>query len=112
MYCQSKTRACCSTAASLIPEPTEETEIEGETCIVALCALSDEQDEAGAYPVLIKKSCIQYPPEFLGRVKSALIFHGELMPAPLSVMGKNYGAILMARAIAHLSSNEGGKPSP
>jgi len=87
-----------------VPEPTEDTEIEGGKCIVTLCATNDEGDERVAYPVLMKVSCIKFPLEFLGRVNSVLTFYGELLPIPLNAMGRSYKSILLARAIAYLGT--------
>lgn len=85
-----------------VPEPTEDTEVEGEKCVVALCAIDDDSDDREAYPVLLKLGCLKLPPEFLGRVNSVLTFYGELLPIPLNVMGKSYPNVLLARAVAYL----------
>ena len=86
----------------IMPEPTEDTEIEGEKCIVALCAVSQESNDQVAYPILVKLNCLKFPIEFLGQVNSLLTFYGESLPIPLNVMGRSYKSVFLARAIAYL----------
>ena len=88
----------------LVPEPTEDTRIEGEKCIVTLCESHGEGADRVACPVLIKVRRVKLPLEFLGYVSSVLTFYGEFLPIPLSVMGSSFQSVLLARAIAYLDT--------
>jgi hypothetical protein len=89
----------------LIPESTEDTEIEGEKVIVGLCAVNQESDDQVGYPVLLKLKCVKFPIEFLSRINSILTFYGEALPFPLNLMGRSYKNVFLARAIAYLGEN-------
>ncbi len=85
----------------LVPEPAQDTEIEGETCILVYCANSHDKGEA-AYPVLIKRKSLKFPLEFLGKVVTPLILYGELLPVPLEAFGKIHSYTILARAIGYV----------
>lgn len=85
----------------LLPAKEINTEIEGDECFVALCAINDEKDDRTAIPVLIKRKYLKYPYEFVGRINSVLTFNGEIMQAPISVMDERYKYIFLARAIVY-----------
>lgn len=90
----------------LVPQPSESTDIEGENCIVVICASSDDKSAEETYPVLLKLKSLRYPLEFLGHIISVLTFYGELLPIPLSVFGKTHKRTLLARAIGYLHKPE------
>jgi len=87
----------------LVPEPAEDTDIEGENCILVYCANSKEEGEI-AYPALIKRKSLKYPLEFLGQVNSPLILYGELLPVPMDVYGTYHENTILARAIGYLQT--------
>jgi hypothetical protein len=86
----------------LVPEPYTDTSIEGDECILVYCVRADEIGESETFPVLIKKKCVKYPLEFLGRISSQLCFYGEMLPVPIDVLGKIHERTLLARAIGYL----------
>jgi hypothetical protein len=86
----------------LIPEPYIDTSIEGDECILVYCATSKGDVGAETYPVLVKKKCVKYPLEFLGKISSQLSFYGEMLPVPIEVYGKVYEQTILARAIGFL----------
>ena len=88
----------------LLPDPPDDTEIEGEKCVLALCVIDDKNDDRVAYPILIKLSQLRYPYEFLSRINSVLTFYGEHLPVPVNVMGRSYNSTMLARAIAYIDA--------
>ncbi len=86
----------------VIPSPLQDTQIEGESCIVVICKV----DEGESNAVLLKQKLLKYPLEFLGFVKSVLAFHGEMLPIPLTVAGQVYTSVMLARAIGYLKEIE------
>ncbi len=85
----------------LMPQPAQDTEIEGDTCILIACANAENTGEA-AYPVLLKQKSLKYPIEFLNQVRSPLIFYGEFLPVPIEVFGIRQEYTILARAIGYL----------
>ncbi|MCZ7547631.1 MAG: hypothetical protein M5U11_00535 [Anaerolineales bacterium] len=85
----------------LVPDPSQDTEIEGERCILVYCANAKNVGEA-AYPVLIKQKSLKFPIEFLGLIRSPLIFYGEFLPIPFEVFGEKQEYTILARAIGYL----------
>jgi hypothetical protein len=86
----------------LVPQPAEQTDIEGESCILVMCAGKDGNSSARTYPVLLKLKRLRYPLEFLGLIMSPLVFYGEMLPIPLQVLGETYNTCLLARAIGYV----------
>ncbi len=85
----------------LMPKPAQDTEIEGERCILITCGNAENTGEA-AYPVLLKQKYLKYPIELLDLVRSSLIFYGEFLPLPIEVFGIKQEYTILARAIAYL----------
>ena len=83
------------------PQPPQDTEIEGEKCILLACGNAQDIGEA-VYPVLIKKKAFKYPLEFLGQIRSQLVFYGEFLPIPLELFGRKQQYTILARAIGYL----------
>ncbi|MFH1141453.1 MAG: hypothetical protein V1724_07325 [Chloroflexota bacterium] len=86
----------------LVPQPPDNTNIEGENCIVVVCTSSGNKDEQEPHPVLLKPKLLKYPLEFLDYIRSSLTFYGELLPVPLEISGKAHKQALLARAVAYL----------
>lgn len=86
----------------LMSDPPDDTEIEGEKCVLALCVSSNREDGGYDCPVLVKKGMLKFPLEFLRRINSVLVFYGEFLPVPLNLMGRQYDKTLLARAIAYI----------
>ncbi len=85
----------------LSPQPPQDTEIEGEKCILIACGNAQDTGEA-VYPVLVKQKAFKYPMEFLGQIRSQLVFYGEFLPVPLEIFGRKQQYTILARAIGYL----------
>lgn len=85
----------------LSPQPPQDTEIEGEKCILLACGNAQDTGEA-VYPVLVKQKAFKFPMEFIGQVRSQLVFYGEFLPVPLEVFGRKQQYTILARAIGYL----------
>lgn len=85
----------------LSPQPPQDTEIEGEKCILLACGNAQDTGEA-VYPVLVKQKAFKYPLEFVGQIRSQLVFYGEFLPVPLEVFGRKQQYTILARAIGYL----------
>jgi hypothetical protein len=86
----------------LVPEPAQDTEIEGDLCY--LYRVAESKEDGQVYPLLIKAKRLKYPLEFVNRINSILTIYGELMAMPVSILGENYAEVLVARAIAYLTA--------
>ena len=95
------TGECILHGCILVEDPPDTTEIEGEEC--HLWTVVDADGES--HPVLVKVRMLKYPLEFIGRVNSVLTFYGELLPAPLNVLGTTRTKTLLAHAIAYFHTN-------
>ena len=84
-----------------VPEPPLITEIEGEQCLLIYCANSSVKGES-VYPLLLKKRCLKFPLEFLGKISSPFRIYGELLPVPVDVFGKVHASTILVRAIGFL----------
>lgn len=85
----------------LMPQPAQDTEIEGERCILVYCGNAKNVGEA-AYSILIKQNSLKFPIDLLSLIRSPLIFYGELLPIPNDVYGKKQDYMILARAIGYL----------
>lgn len=88
----------------LMPEGAQTTSIEGEEC--HLLVIAEDQGSEERFPILLKVKRLKFPLEFLSYVKSVLTFHGELVPIPVTVLGRTYQKVLLARAIGYLHVEE------
>ena len=86
----------------LVDQKPQDTEIQGEKCIVVTCASTDKRSPGETFPVLLKLKHLNYPQEFLRYIISELTFYGELLPIPIEVVGKVHHKALLARAIGYI----------
>lgn len=86
----------------LVPQPAEQTDIEGEECMLVMCAGEDGISSGRTYPVLLKLKSLKYPLEFLGFIASPLVFYGEMLHIPLRVLGEIHNHCLLARAVGYV----------
>lgn len=86
----------------LVEQKPQDTEIQGEKCIVITCASTDKRAPGDTFPVLVKLKYLNYPREFLRYIVSDLTFYGELLPLPIEVLGKVHAKTLLARAIGYI----------
>ncbi len=82
-----------------LPKSEITTELEGVDCFAVLCKTDD-----GLLPVFIKKESLCYPREYMGFIKSKLMFYGEIKQIPLKVEEVNYTKVLFARAIGFIKN--------
>jgi len=85
--------------ALLVPDPAQDEKIEGEICYLYQVATSSE---GAIFPILIKERLLKYPKDFLHRISSKLVFYGEILPVPVSIVGQLYQKVLLVRVLAHL----------
>lgn len=83
------------------------TQIEGEECIVVLCTGQKVYPPDQEFlPILLKKSSISYPVEFLPFLNSPLVFYGELKQIPVAIDDLRSERVMMARAIGYVAARE------
>jgi hypothetical protein len=88
--------------ALLVPEPAQDEEIEGELSYLYQIARSSD---GMLQPILIKARLLKFPKGFLHRVSSKLVFYGEVLPIPVSILGVVYKSALLIRALAYLKDS-------
>ncbi len=86
----------------LVEKAPQDTEIQGERCIVVTCASTDKHTSGHTFPILLKPKYLNFPSEFLGHIVSVLTFYGELLPIPIEVMGIVHHEALLARAVGYI----------
>lgn len=84
----------------LVPNPTQDESIEDELCY--LFKIATDQKDDPICPVLMKVRRLKFPIGFLNQISSKLVFYGELLPIPVSILGQFHKHVLLARAIAFI----------
>lgn len=92
---------CILHGCILVEDAPETTLIEGEEC--QLWTVVDAEGET--HPILVKVSKFKFPLEFTGRVNSVLTFYGELLPIPISILGRNHEKTMLVRAVAYFRTS-------
>lgn len=96
-----------ATVSGYLVMPKEETiiKIEGKECILALCCENSKFNPNEKYmPVLMKKDSISYPIKLLTKIRSKLIFYGQVKQIPMATKEIKTDAIFMARVIGYLNT--------
>ncbi|KAF5032428.1 hypothetical protein DSECCO2_617340 [anaerobic digester metagenome] len=96
-----------ATVSGYLVMPEEETiiEIEGKECILALCCENSKFNSNDRYmPVLMKKDSISYPSNLLKKIRSKLVFYGQVKQIPIATKEIKSDAIFMARVVGYLNT--------
>ncbi|MBU4222662.1 MAG: hypothetical protein KKA10_13815 [Euryarchaeota archaeon] len=88
----------------VVPPDIQNTNIEGERCLLFICSESSSFNVAGNWiPILVKERSLSYPMEFLSKISSGLKFYGELKQMPVSICDVTKSACILCRIIGFLT---------